>query len=144
MNKKIIVLIVLAECILAILLVSFFGKVIEETRRDVVCQDIYFIDENGLKIEDGVPIIVDIDSDALKPIRYKLKWKIITSKTTEKTVVIETSDKSVSYDYGRGELVISPYCKKSVVITVRTTDGSEKYDTITLIPNVDTNSDVEI
>ena len=96
MNKKIIVLIVLAECILAILLVSFFGKVIEETRRDVVCQDIYFIDENGLKIEDGVPIIVDIDSDALKPIRYKLKWKIITSKTTEKTVVIETSDKSVS------------------------------------------------
>ena len=144
MNKKIVVLIVLVECILAVLLVSIFGKVIEETRRDVVCQEIYFIDENGMKIEDGIPIVVDIDTDSLKPVRYKLKWKIITASTTEKTVIVETSDKSVSYDYGRGELVISPYCKKSVVITVRTTDGSEKYDTITLIPNVDTKSDVEI
>ena len=54
MNKKLVILIVLVECILAVLIVSFFGKVIEETRRDVLCQDIYFVDENGIKIEDGV------------------------------------------------------------------------------------------
>ena len=144
MNKKVVVLIVFIECILAVFLVSFFGKVIEETRRDVYCQEIYFVDENGMKIEDGVPIMVDIDGDSLKPIRYKLKWTIITKSTTDKTVSVEFSEDTVSYDYGSGELVISPYCNKSVIITVRATDGSEKFDTITLIPNVKIDSDVEI
>ena len=144
MNKKLIILIVLVECILAVLIVSFFGKVIEETRRDVLCQDIYFVDENGIKIEDGVPIMIEIDDQSLKPIRYKLKWKIITKSTTDKTVEVVASDNTVSYDYGSGELVISPYCNKSVVITVRATDGSEKYDTITLIPIGEGESDGEI
>jgi hypothetical protein len=144
MNKKVVILIVLIECILAVLLVSFFGKVIEETRRDVYCQEIYFVDENGMKIEDGAPIMVEIEKDSYKPIRYQLKWQIITNSTTNKEVSVEFSENTVSYDYGNGELVISPYCNKSVVITVRTTDGSGKFDTITLIPIVDTNSDVEI
>ena len=127
------------------LIVSFFGKVIEETRRDVLCKDIYFVDESGVKIEDDVPIIIELDS--LKPTRYKLQWVIVAKNVTDKTVQIEFSDDGASYigyDRGREELVISPDLKKPIEITVRAMDGSEKTDTITLIPLADTESDAEI
>ena len=145
MSKKVVILVVLLECILAILLVSFFGKVIEETRRDVLCKEIYFVNEYGMKIEDDVPIVVELDT--LKPTRYKLQWNIVAKNTTNKMVQVEFSDDGaayIGYDKGREELVISPDLKKSIVITVRVMDGSEKTDTITLIPKMKTESDAEI
>ncbi len=132
MNKKVVVLIVFLECILAVLLISFLGKVIEETRRDVLCKEIYFVDENGMKIEDDMPLMIEVDGT--KVVRYKLQWKIVAKNTTDKTVRVEVEDDSVSYDMGSEELIISPFFDKPVDITVRVMDGSEKTDTITLIP----------
>lgn len=144
MNKKVVVLIVFLECVLAVLLVSFFGKVIEETRRDVLCQEIYFVDEDGMKIEDNMPLIIKID-DSIPIIRYKLQWKIVAANTTDKTVNIEIDGDGVGYDPGREELVIyTDGFESPVEITVRVMDGSEKIDTITLIPIRENNGDIEI
>ena len=144
MNKKIVVLIVFLECILAVLLVSFFGKVIEETRRDVLCQEIYFVDEDGMKIEDDMPIIIKFD-DATPIIRYKLQWKIVAVNTTDKTVNIEIDGEGVGYDPGGEELVLYADAFESPVdITIRVMDGSEKTDTITLIPVKESGGDIEI
>lgn len=145
MNKKVVVLIVLLECILAVLVVSFFGKVIEETRRDVLCKEIYFVDENGMKIEDNIPLIIEVDDK--KATRCKLEWVIVAKNTTDKTVQVEFSDEGsdyLGYDQAKDELVIFPGLKKPIEITVRVMDGSEKTDTITLIPQLDKNSDAEI
>ena len=145
MNKKVVILIVFLECILAVLMVSFFGKVIEETRRNILCKDIYFVDESGIKIEDDVPLIIEVDP--LKPTRYKLQWVIVAKNTTNKVVQVDFSDDGdtyIGYDKGRGELIISPDLKKPVEITIRVMDGSEKTDTITLIPTMSNESDAEI
>ena len=144
MNKKVVVLIVFLECILAVLLVSFLGKVIEETRRDVLCQEIYFIDEDGMKIEDDVPIIIEFN-DQTPIIRYKLQWKIVLESTTNKTVNVEIEGDCVRYDPGEMELVIYTVdFNAPVEVTVRVMDGSEKTDTITLLPARDSNSNVDI
>lgn len=144
MNKKVVVLIVFLECILAVLLVSFFGKVIEETRRDVLCQEIYFVDEDGMKIEDDMPILIQFD-DTTPIIRYKLQWKIVAVNTTDKTVNVEIDGDGVGYDPGREELVIyTDGFESPVDITVRVMDGSEKTDTITLIPIKNNQSNPEI
>ncbi len=144
MNKKVVVLIVFLECILAVLLVSFFGKVIEETRRDVLCQEIYFVDEDGMKIEDDMPIIIKFD-DETPIIRYKLQWKIVAENTTDKTVNVEIDGEGVAYDPGREELVLYVDGFESPVdVTVRVMDGSEKTDTITLIPVKEGGGNIEI
>ena len=144
MNKKVVVLIVFLECVLAVLLVSFFGKVIEETRRDVLCQEIYFVDEDGMKIEDNMPIIITID-ESTPIIRYKLQWKIVAVNTTDKTVNVEIDGDGVGYDPGREELVIyTDGFESPVEITIRVMDGSEKTDTITLIPVRENSGDIDI
>ena len=53
MNKKIVFLVVLLECILAVFVVSVFGHAIEDSRAQILCKDLYFTTESGEKIEDN-------------------------------------------------------------------------------------------
>ena len=78
MNKKIVFLVVLLECILAVFVVSFFGQAIEDSKRQILCQDIYFTYASGEKIEDGKMIEYTLSGT----IEYQLYYKMETEKTS--------------------------------------------------------------
>ena len=128
MNKKVVFLVVLLECILAIFIVSIFGHAIEDSRRQILCQDIYFVDANGEKIEDGEMIEYElVGSD----INYQLYWVMETDKTSNKEVIFESSNALVKVN---SEGLVMFIEEVPVVITVRAVDGSGKSDSITLVP----------
>ena len=128
MNKKVVFLVVLLECILAIFIVSIFGHAIEDSRRQILCQDIYFVDANGEKIEDGEMIEYElVGSD----INYQLYWVMETDKTSNKEVTFESSNSLVKVN---SEGLVMFIEEVPVVITVRAVDGSGKSDSITLVP----------
>ena len=129
MNKKVVFLVVLLECILAIFIVSIFGHAIEDTRRQILCQDIYFVTESGEKIEDGEMIEYTI-TDA--NMTYQLYWVMETSETSNKEVVFE-SDNDLVVVSADG-LVTFLDDGQDAVIIIKAIDGSGKMDSITLVP----------
>lgn len=139
MNKKIVVLVVLLECILAVLLVSFFGKAIEDLRNAVLCKDIYFTDENGNKIEDGAFIEVTLSDTKMS---YRLYYKIEDADTTNKEVKFSSSKPDSVVVDATG--MVTFFEETDVVITIRAQDGSGKSDSITLVPKRSSEGDAEI
>ena len=128
MNKKIVFLVVVLECILAIFLVSFFGHAIEDDRRQILCQDLYFVDKDGVEIEDGTMIEYKLtDSN----ISYQLYWVMETSEASNKEVAFETDNPLVTVN---ADGLVTFYEETDVVITIRALDGSGKTDSITLVP----------
>ena len=91
MNKKIVVLIVIVECILAVLLIGVIGLAIESTYKEVGCREIYFTTPEGEKL----------DSDAILEVArpdkgYQLHYAMDPANT---------SDKSVTFTSGKPEFV---------------------------------------
>ena len=128
MNKKVVFLVVLLECILAIFVVSIFGHAIEDARRQILCQDIYFVDDSGEKIEDGEMIEFTVSDTNMS---YQLHWIMIAKDTSNKEVVFESSDPLVKVN----SLGLVTFLEEvDVVITIRVIDGSGKTDKITLVP----------
>ena len=128
MNKKIVFLVVLLECVLAIFIVSVFGHAIEDSRRQILCQDLYFVTESGEKIEDGEMVEYKLtDSN----ISYQLYWVMETGETSNKEVVFESSDPMVKVN----NLGLVTFLEETdVIITIRAIDGSGRTDSITLVP----------
>ena len=131
MNKKIVFLVVILECILAIFLVSFFGKAIEDARAERLCKEIYFVDENGEKIPDGVSIEYEFEGSVIS---YQLNWVLVAEDTTQKEVeFISNSEFVIVSNTG---LVTFLDTSASADITVMAKDGSGKKDVITLMPKL--------
>src|SRR5574344_940598 len=119
MNKKIVVIVVIVECVLAVLLVSFLGKAIENYRTDVLTKDIYFTNEAGEKIADGAALEVELsDSD----ISYRLYWVAVDDRVTEKSVEFSSSkpDKVTVDNTG----LVTFFVETDVEITIKATYGS--------------------
>ena len=128
MNKKVVFLVVLLECILAVFLVSIFGHALEDARRQILCEEIYFVDEHGEKIEDGEMIEFTLTDTNIS---YQLHWIMITGKTSNREVVFESDNPMVKVN---SVGLVTFLDDVAAVITVRTIDGSGKTDSITLIP----------
>lgn len=128
MNKKVVFLVVLLECILAVFIVSIFGHAIEDSRRQILCEDLYFVNELGEKYEDGEMIEFTLTDSNMS---YQLAWIMETDKTSNKEVVFESDNPLVKVN----ALGLVTFLEETdVVITVRTVDGSGKMDSITLVP----------
>lgn len=128
MNKKVVFLVVLLECILAVFLVSIFGHAIEDARRQILCEEIYFVDDYGEKIEDGEMIEVVLTDTTIS---YQLYWTMITGKTSNREVVFESDNPMVKVN---SVGLVTFLEETAVVITIKTIDGSGQSDSITLIP----------
>ena len=129
MSKKVVVLAVFLECILAVFLISFFGKIIEDIRANVLCEEIYFTYETGEKIEDGVQVKVTLsDSNA----SYQLYWTLDPDKTSNKEVSFTSSKPEYVLISETG--LVTFIEDVDVVIIIKAEDGSGKTDSITLIP----------
>lgn len=129
MNKKVVFLVVLLECILAIFVVSIFGHAIEDARKQILCQDIYFVNDSGEKIEDGEMIEFSVSDTNMS---YQLHWIMVAKDTSNKEVVFESSDPDAVKVNSLG--LVTFFDEVDVVITIRVIDGSGKTDSITLVP----------
>ena len=87
MNKKIIVIVVLLECVLAILLVSFLGKAIETYFNEVNAREVCFLDEKGVPLDDDA--IIEVER---WDFGYQLTWRINPEKTSDRTITFASSN----------------------------------------------------
>ena len=116
MNKKIIVIVVLLECVLAILLVSFLGKAIETYFNEVSAREVCFLDEKGVPLEDDA--IIEVERWDLG---YQLEWRINPEKTSDKTIIFTSSKPDdVTVDESG---YVSFYKFTDVSITASTSNG---------------------
>lgn len=131
MNKKVIFLVVILECILAIFLVSILGIAIEDARAEKLCKDIYFVDENGEKIPDGVNIEYELEPGSIS---YQLHWVLVAEDTTQKEIEFVSNNENVFVS--PTGLVTFFGENQSAEITIIAKDGSMKTDTIILVANL--------
>ena len=129
MNKKIVFLVVLLECILAVFVVSVFGHAIEDFRTEILCQELYFATESGEKIEDNQSIEVKLTDANMS---YQLYWVMETAQTSNKEVEFISSKPNRVKVNSLG--LVTFLEETDVVITIRAKDGSEQMDSITLMP----------
>lgn len=137
MNKKIVILIVIVECIAAVLLVSFWGKMIESLHPVVVTTAVYITDSDGNRYENEATIYVEL-SDSVRS--YQLYWEVAPSDASNKAVefFIDDGDEDPSND--NSEVIVSEnglvtfFVDRTIMIVVRTKDGSEQRATIILSP----------
>jgi len=129
MNKKIVVIVVIVECILAVLMVSLLGAAIENAFKETKCTDIYFTNADYEKLRDGYDIYVDTSHGNID---YQLYWVVSPDNTTNKEVVFESSepDKVLVSKTGRVTFIEDV----DVIITVTAVDGSNRSDSVTLRP----------
>ncbi len=126
MNKKIVFIITLIECVLAVLFISVFGQAIFSiTNKDV--EEIYFTYENGDKIEDNKIITVEI-TDTIR--NYRLFWKVEPEDAHNPTVEFSVNRPDAVSVSASGR--VSFRKEGTVIITIYTTDGSNKSDSITI------------
>lgn len=138
MSKKIVVIVVLVECILAVLLISFFGQEIYNAKNNVKTTEIYFTNEEGERLQDNAVIEVELSDSALS---YQLHWVAKPKNISNKKVVFVSDNEDVVVDsYG----LVTFFEESTVLITVKSADGSNKTATIILTPKRNTEGDVDI
>ena len=134
MNKKVMILIVVIECVLAILLIAVLGKAIENYHTDVEATEIFFTNEAGERLENGAVLEV-----ARMDRGYQLHYGFAPEDVT---------DQSVRFTSGKPDLVtvseegyVSFSVDTDVVITVSSANG--KTATVTLVPKSNTDGKVD-
>ncbi|MBR1747895.1 MAG: hypothetical protein IJ735_06785 [Clostridia bacterium] len=134
MNKKIVILVVLVECVLAILLISVLGNAIESYFNEIGARDVYFVDAEGNRLEDGATISVERTD-----LGYQLQWVILPDDTTDTEVKFTSTKAEVTVD-ATGYVTFDR--DVDVVITVSTKNG--KTSNIHLVPKKETGGTVDI
>lgn len=126
MNKKIVFIITLIECVLAVLFISVFGQAIFSITPKGV-SEIYFTYENGEKIEDNKTILVRLTDSELD---YRVYWKVLPKDAHNPSIgfAVSKPDSATVSESG----VVTFFKEGTVQITIYTTDGSNKSDTITI------------
>ena len=138
MNKRVVFIVVLIECILAVLLISIFGQAIYNAVNNIVVQEVYFTYADGTKIEDGEHLTVELTDSKMD---YQLYWAIGPENASNQNVTFTSSkpDQVVVNSSG----VVTFYVEVGVTITIHTEDGNQ-VDAIILIPQDNSGGDVEI
>lgn len=136
MNKKIVILIVVIECVLAIFLAGIWGRTVESLFSKVTCSDIYFVDENGQRYEENAVIEVELEYDDEGVATYKLNYVIEPADISNSQVTFYTNDPVYVTVSVSG--VVYFYKSVHVDITIMAADGSGKKATISLVPKENT------
>lgn len=138
MNKKVVYIVILIECILAVFLISFFGQAIFNAIRNVPVEEVYFTYEDGTKIEDDVPLKFELKGSQID---YQLYWYVGPKKAYNKKVKF-TSSKPEEVEVNDAG-VVTFFEQVDVVITVTSIDGSNVIDSIRLVPQQKEGGEVE-
>ncbi len=130
MNKKVVIIITLVECILAVLLISIFGQAIYSVHiKDVA--EIHFVDENGRRYEDDEIVEITLTDDKLT---YQLNWVVLPEDAANKGVTF-TLSRDIAIVSGTG--VITFFDEGSVTIIMSTNDGRRITDSLMIVATFD-------
>ena len=145
MNKKVMVLVVILECIVSILLIAIMGIVVEAFTNETEAEEVHFLTSSGevmapghlYKEQDGSVREVDNDQiiiEVYRPDRgYQLHWEVITEKTTDKSVtflaISQNPDVEVKVDEDG-----FVHFDDDVVATVTVSTKNGRTATVLLIP----------
>lgn len=129
MNKKIVYIVILIECILAVFLISFFGGAIYNAIRDVPVNELYFTYADGTKIEDDVALKFELKGSQNE---YQLYWKVGPDNAADKTVKFTSSKEDFAYVDEDGTVTFFARTG-DVTITVSSVDGGNVVDTIRIV-----------
>ena len=130
MSKKIVLIVVLIECILAVLLISLFGQAIYSSSPKLV-NEVYFTYENGEKIADDQHLEVFL-TDTKRD--YQLFWVVDPDNAQDTSVEFSSSDPNSVIVDASGRVTFRRTVL-SVTITISTLDGGNKKDVIILTVN---------
>lgn len=145
MNKKVMILIVVIECVLSILLIAVLGKAIETYFTETEAQEIHFTTAEGVVLEPGTLYkekdgsTTQIESEQIvievaRPDRgYQLHWLIITDKTSDRSVTfsVKSQDPSIEVTVDENGFV---YFADDVVATVTISTKNGRTATVLLTP----------
>ena len=145
MNKKVMILIVVIECVLSILLIAVIGKAIESYYKEVEAQEIYFTTAEGeillpgmlYKEKEGTTETIDSDRiiiEVARPDRgYQLHWLIIAEETSDRSVIFNAraQDKNVEVTVDENGFV---HFEDDVVVTVTISTKNGRTATVLLTP----------
>lgn len=145
MSKKVMILVVILECILSILLIAILGKALESFYIETEATQIYFTTANGDVLEPGMlykekdGVIEHIESDRIvieiaRPDKgYQLHWEVITKETTDKSVTfyVNSLDPNVEVSVDENGFV---FFEDDVAATVTISTKNGRTATVLLTP----------
>ena len=137
MNKKIMVLIVIAECVLAVFLIGVIGLAIESTYSGVDCREVYFTTAEGVRLTvDDVLELSPLEMEG----EYQLYYQLDPENTTDVPVTFTTSKPDLVTVSETG--VVQFTDDTDVLITISTANG--KTATVQLVPKRNTHGTVDL
>lgn len=145
MNKKAMILIVVVECVLAILLIAVMGMAIETYFNETEAEAIYFTTAEGTVLEKGQlykekeGTVTAVENDRIiievaRPDRgYQLHWLIIADNTSDKSVTFlaKSQDPNVEVSVDENGFV---YFGDDVNVTVTISTKNGRTASVLLIP----------
>ena len=145
MNKKVMILVVLLECILSILLIAVLGLAIESFFNETEAEEIYFTTATGERLDpgtlykekEGTTQAINSESVVIEVSRpdrgYQLHWYIHTDKTSDKSVTFNarSSDKNVEVSVDENGFV---YFEADVNATITISTKNGRTATVLLVP----------
>jgi hypothetical protein len=140
MNKKVILFVVIIECIAAIMLVSFWGKIVESLNSYNVIREISFTDKDGNVYEDNEQVQIVFENGEIS---YQLYWVISPDDANSDEVEFITNredDEVIVSEEGLVTFIVDT----DVTITIRATDEGREEATITLYPKQQVSGIIDI
>ena len=137
MNKKIMILIVIAECVLAVFLIGVIGLAIESTYSGVDCREVHFTTADGTRLTSEA--VVEVSLLEMQD-GYQLYYKLDPEDTSDVPVTFMTSKPEIVMVSETGLVRFRE--DTDVVITVSSKNG--KTATITLVPKRNTHGTVDM
>ena len=145
MNKKVMILIVVIECVLAILLIAVLGMAIETYFNATEAEAIYFTTADGTVLEKGMlykekeGTVTQVENENIfievaRPDRgYQLHWLIIADNTSDKSVtfLVKAQDPNVEVSVDENGFVFFGD-DTNVTVTISTKNG--RTASVLLIP----------
>ena len=145
MNKKVMILIVVIECVLSILLIAVLGKAIETYFTETEAQEIHFTTAEGeiltpgtlYKEKDGSTTTIESEQIVIEVARpdrgYQLHWLIIAENTSDISVTfsVKSQDPSIEVTVDENGFV---YFADDVVATVTISTKNGRTATVLLTP----------